>query len=146
MLFDVGDILRYNRKANTLVILAYLNGGEQVPLIERQLSHIVLTHRLWLQRLGEATFTGHPWDALESGELIPLDTENQDLTWNAMGRRMPAERIAYTNMAGVPLQNTVAEILFNIVNHSSYHRGQVALMMREAGLEPAPTDFAFQAR
>lgn len=30
--------------------------------------------------------------------------------------------------------------------HSSYHRGQIALLLRSAGAEPAVTDFLFWTR
>jgi uncharacterized damage-inducible protein DinB len=32
-------------------------------------------------------------------------------------------------------------LLQHLANHSTYHRGQVALMMRQLGAEPLPTDF-----
>ncbi len=35
----------------------------------------------------------------------------------------------------------LAETMQHLANHSTYHRGQVALMMRQLGAEPLPTDF-----
>ena len=32
------------------------------------------------------------------------------------------------------------QIVMHVVNHGSYHRGQVTLLMRKAGLIPPPTD------
>jgi uncharacterized damage-inducible protein DinB len=31
----------------------------------------------------------------------------------------------------------------HLANHSTYHRGQIASMIRRLGAEPLPTDFAF---
>lgn len=35
----------------------------------------------------------------------------------------------------------LAHLMQHLANHSTYHRGQVALMLRQLGAEPLPTDF-----
>jgi uncharacterized damage-inducible protein DinB len=45
----------------------------------------------------------------------------------------------------LPIRDTqvsVAHLLQHLANHSTYHRGQVSLMMRQLNAEPLPTDFA----
>jgi len=39
-------------------------------------------------------------------------------------------------------QISLAHLMQHLANHSTYHRGQVALMMRQLGAEPLATDFA----
>jgi uncharacterized damage-inducible protein DinB len=36
---------------------------------------------------------------------------------------------------------TLAHLMHHLVNHSTYHRGQVAMMLRQLGAEPLQTDF-----
>lgn len=36
---------------------------------------------------------------------------------------------------------TLAHLMQHLANHSTYHRGQVSLMLRQLGAEPLPTDF-----
>ena len=36
---------------------------------------------------------------------------------------------------------TLMHLMQHVVNHSTYHRGQVALTMRQLGAEPLATDF-----
>ena len=36
---------------------------------------------------------------------------------------------------------SLMHLMQHVVNHSTYHRGQVALMMRQLGAEPLATDF-----
>jgi len=38
-------------------------------------------------------------------------------------------------------QIKLAHLMQHLANHSTYHRGQVALMMRQLGTEPLATDF-----
>jgi len=54
--------------------------------------------------------------------------------------------IAYRNSAGDAFQSTVEEILHHVFLHGAYHRGQVAMWLRSAGAEPAPTDYIAFAR
>jgi uncharacterized damage-inducible protein DinB len=39
-------------------------------------------------------------------------------------------------------QISLAYLMQHLANHSTYHRGQVALMMRQLAAEPLATDFA----
>ena len=36
-------------------------------------------------------------------------------------------------MKGEPFTDSVEDTLFHVVNHSTYHRGQIITMLREAG-------------
>lgn len=38
-------------------------------------------------------------------------------------------------------QLSLAHLIQHLVNHSTYHRGQVAVMLRQLGAKPLPTDF-----
>jgi uncharacterized damage-inducible protein DinB len=38
-------------------------------------------------------------------------------------------------------QISLASLMHHLANHSTYHRGQVAVMMRKLGAEPMATDF-----
>lgn len=41
---------------------------------------------------------------------------------------------AYKNLKGEPFTDSIADTIFHIVNHNTYHRGQVITMMRQAGI------------
>ena len=47
---------------------------------------------------------------------------------------------------GEPHRSTVREIVAHVALHGSYHRGQIALLVREGGGTPLPTDFIVWAR
>jgi uncharacterized damage-inducible protein DinB len=50
-------------------------------------------------------------------------------------------KVAYSNSAGAAFESTVEDMLLQVVLHGCYHRGQVAMVVRGAGGEPAPTDY-----
>lgn len=41
----------------------------------------------------------------------------------------------YKNLKGDPFESTFTDTLFHVVNHGTYHRGQIITMLREAGVE-----------
>ena len=49
--------------------------------------------------------------------------------------------VTYTNSAGQEFTSRVEDILLHVVMHGSYHRGQVAMLIRDGGGTPAPTDY-----
>lgn len=68
--------------------------------------------------------------------------------WTALERTLRAyvdaldeervnERVRYRNMAGVAGESSRWTMLQHVVNHASYHRGQVTTLLRQAGA-PAP--------
>ena len=40
-----------------------------------------------------------------------------------------------------PWQLPLADLMYHVINHSSYHRGQVITLLRQLGHEPPATDF-----
>jgi uncharacterized damage-inducible protein DinB len=56
------------------------------------------------------------------------------------------EPVDYTNSAGQRFNTPLVDILLQVALHGQYHRGKVNLLLRQAGSEPAPTDFISFAR
>jgi uncharacterized damage-inducible protein DinB len=51
--------------------------------------------------------------------------------------------IAYTNFHGEIWRYTAAQIFQHMVNHSTYHRGQVTTLLRALGATPCMTDYLY---
>lgn len=53
----------------------------------------------------------------------------------------------YTKVSrSAPVEVICGWVLTHVLLHSAYHRGQVALGMRSAGLQPAYADFIYDVR
>ena len=59
---------------------------------------------------------------------------------DAGDRRSPA-LLRYTNRKGEVWEYALWRMIHHVVNHSTYHRGQVTNMLRLLGAQPATTDF-----
>jgi uncharacterized damage-inducible protein DinB len=49
--------------------------------------------------------------------------------------------VAYVNSAGLAFTTPAVDILLQVMLHGQYHRGKINLLLRQAGLAPAPVDF-----
>jgi uncharacterized damage-inducible protein DinB len=47
--------------------------------------------------------------------------------------------VSYRDIRGQPFTNTMAQMLRHVVNHSTYHRGQVITMLRQLGADAVGT-------
>jgi uncharacterized damage-inducible protein DinB len=50
------------------------------------------------------------------------------------------EKISYKNYKGVEFRQPLWEMMLHVVNHSTYHRGQVTTLLRQLGAQPIETD------
>ena len=89
------------------------------------------------------------WPTLSLDECDKITPENaaqfrkivNGLTGDALERG-----ITYKNSAGEQYTSTLEDILTHVFMHGSYHRGQIASLIRAAGDTPAPTDYIFFSR
>ena len=49
--------------------------------------------------------------------------------------------VTYQNSKGATFETPVGEVLMHVFSHGVYHRGQIALALRQAGAEPINTDY-----
>jgi uncharacterized damage-inducible protein DinB len=48
--------------------------------------------------------------------------------------------LSYRNLKGDPVSAPLGEVLLQVTNHSTYHRGQVTTLLRQLGAQPVSTD------
>lgn len=154
MIDEIRELYAYNRWANRRLLDAASrlspeaftrDLGSSFPSVGDTLAHIVAAEWVWLERWRGRSPTGPPdaWDLSTPGTLRAaweeVDRNRQaflvELTEAASGRE-----IAYRTTSGQPFEQPLGQMLRHVVNHSSYHRGQVVTMLRQLGAEPPPTD------
>lgn len=113
-------------------------------------AHIQAARLLWLWRLGGPAERPERvmFDAATVGEVERMTAE-ADVAWDGYcGELTEGElsRVArYQDLRGMPHECAVRDVLTHVGNHSTYHRGQIAMLVKQAGGTPAVTDFIFFA-
>jgi uncharacterized damage-inducible protein DinB len=134
----------YNNWANDILFKTFEGHGERMPAsCLRLMSHIVDSQSNWLNRMtGEKQIVGL-WDVhdLEACKKLYEDTSKGLKTLIDMHADDPYVTINYTNTQGRTFQNSLFDILFQVFNHGTYHRAQIAMEMRKNDLQPVNTDY-----
>jgi len=136
-------LYQYNAWASNRVLNCLQRQQVTDEKILSLMGHIVAAQFLWLHRIqglpppdvklwGSYTLAQLADMVEEAGKKWLQFVESQD-TFN--------RELSYTNYVGEPYTNNVEMIMIHLVNHSSYHRAQIAMLLRQKGLEPINTDF-----
>lgn len=56
------------------------------------------------------------------------------------------QMVTYTNSAGEEFSNTVEELIIHLVNHGTYHRGNITSMLWSLGQKSVSTDYIYYLR
>ena len=114
------------------------------PDAVRRLAHVLAVEELWLARLERRAPSQPVWPDLSLDACAALAEESR-ARWAAYLAALAPESLArevdYVNSAGEAFRSRVDDILVHVAMHGQYHRGQVALRVREAGGEAAGTDY-----
>ncbi len=133
----------YNEWANNRVLKALK--GQQVAdsKILEIMGHVVAAQLLWLHRVKHLPPPDVKLWGLYSLEEIASMSDSACKQWLQFVAERDTfnEELSYLNYKGEPYTNNVETIMIHLVNHSSYHRAQVALLLRQKGYEPVNTDF-----
>ncbi len=136
-------LYRYNEWANRRVLGAIEKQGVTDEKILSIFSHQMSANYLWLHRI-----KGLPPPDVELWKTYPVErlkamVEDVSRQWNEfVDTSENFNRVLkYRNYVGDYYENNVEHIMMHLVNHGSYHRGQVALLLRQKGFEPINTDF-----
>ena len=113
------------------------------------LSHIISAQRIWLNRILEKEIHLDPWDKHSLEECMQLSTEITAEWINYLEGLRDKDidkRIEYENTKGDKFSNTIKDIVLHVINHSTYHRAQIAQLISLSGGEPAKTDYIVYQR
>jgi uncharacterized damage-inducible protein DinB len=151
---DIRILFAYNAWANNRIFEALARLSEQQYRSDLRSSHRDLqgtaTHLVGAEKLWLSRWTGRPEEGLLAAAEVP-SLPALKTVWERVAAdtarfvgKLSKERLeanfVYTNTMGEPCSHPLVETLQHVVNHSTYHRGQISGMMRQVGAEPLNTD------
>lgn len=109
----------------------------------RKMNHVISAKEVWLGRL-LGTAAADLSMSLSAGERRKLNEDQRDrmdVYFSKLDEGQLSRKVAYQNLKGVPYETLLSDILAHMVNHGSYHRGQIASLIKKSGGDPAGTDY-----
>jgi uncharacterized damage-inducible protein DinB len=112
-------------------------------------AHVAGAEHVWLSRLRERPAEHPVWPELDldrASELAARSAAALREFIDSLDANGLAREVRYTNSAGREFRSRVDDILIQVATHGAYHRGQIAMLTRQGGGEPASTDYIAFAR
>jgi uncharacterized damage-inducible protein DinB len=116
------------------------------PSVGATLAHIVAAEWIWSRRwLGESPTSAPAWAAKASlgelkAEFKAVEAERISFLANLTDAELGGV-FSYRGMDGKDFSHPLGQLVQHVVNHSTYHRGQLATQLRQLGHTPPNTDF-----
>lgn len=116
------------------------------PAALKLLAHLAGAERIWLCRIrGEDSSRYAVWPPdltlAQCAGLLEANHTGFQAFLRTVGAADLAAHVSYRNSKGAAFETALEDILFHVALHGAYHRGQISTLVRQAGLEPAVTDF-----
>jgi uncharacterized damage-inducible protein DinB len=151
---DLSRLMRYTVWANHRIMRAAATlaaadfsrdlGGSHGG-IRGTLAHILWSELVWLERwkglpnpprIDEAEFA----DIVALRDRWTVIEEHRDAWFTSLGDDGPASIIRYQTTDGVPFETPLWQLVQHQANHSTYHRGQLTIFLRQLGARLVSTD------
>lgn len=108
-------------------------------------NHILNAHQIWNNRIEPQQTVFAVWEIHPVKNCKDIDKANYEHSLLILDKFDLNDKISY-NAKGQTFTNSIRDILFHAINHSTYHRGQIATDFRQNGLAPLVTDYIFYKR
>lgn len=104
-------------------------------------AHIAATERVWLERALSVPQSVAVWPQWSLSETAKQLTDVLGEWARLIATDDLSREFAYTNTKGQEFRNRLSDVALHVAFHGVYHRGQIAVLVRQQGGEPAYTDF-----
>ncbi len=115
-----------------------------------KMAHLVAARHMWLFRLGVVADHPESWFPPTSLEQLPGAIRSIEERWTAyLGKLsdadVPAE-FTCTGSDGKRYRWRLIDLLTQVFGHAWYHRGQIAMLVKDLGGQAQDTDYIFWER
>jgi uncharacterized damage-inducible protein DinB len=141
------DLYEYSLKSNQTTIGLLEKHEPAIPdKTIKAFSHILNAQHIWNHRIEGSKPSFKVWDIHPINQLREINESLFEQSFRILEEQDFDRIVSYVNSQGESFSNTVKDILFHVVNHSTYHRGQVMLQLRESVQDAISTDYIFYKR
>jgi uncharacterized damage-inducible protein DinB len=133
------DKFEYDLAANLQLIKVIETCNNEYVL--KMMSHILNAQYFWNNRILKREFEYGVWSIHQATDLKKLAEEFNQTTNLIIEQYDLNDYLSYQNTKGVAYKNTINDVLYHVLNHSNYHRGQVITELKALGGDLPDTNF-----
>lgn len=114
--------------------------------IHATLNHLLVVDKLWRARVEGGTTGIKNLNEILHEDFASLRAERKEEDAALIGAvdgidaANVSKPLAYTFVDGTPAETPLDVVLITLFNHQTHHRGQVHVMLTQAGITPPPLD------
>ncbi|HRO45183.1 DinB family protein [Agriterribacter sp.] len=109
-------------------------------------NHILNAHQIWNNRVNPMQPPYEVWQIHLIQNCKDIDKTNYEHSLLILDKFDLNDIVNYKNTKGQVFNNSIRDALFHVINHSTYHRGQIAADFRQNKMVPFVTDYIFYKR
>lgn len=138
------ELFEYNNHYNEKIISVMTENPDNVSeRCVKLLSHILNVQQIWNSRIQPGQLAYERFEVHQIQDAYDINKKNFEQSMRILDEYELDRVIQYSTSKGQIFNNSVRDILFHVINHSTYHRGQIATEFRQNGLEPLLTDYIY---
>lgn len=141
------ELFEYNCSANKALLKLFQDHEGKISEKSIQLlNHLLNAHQIWNERILDTKNACDVWEIRPLHLLDEINETNHYQTQEILKNLTLDDVKHYKTSKGIDFSNSIRDIVFHIINHSNYHRAQIATDVKQNGIEPINTDYIFYKR
>ena len=141
------DKFEYNYESNKRVIAQIeANPKTYSARVQKLICHTLNAQNIWTTRILRTPNTQGVWEIFNLNELQQLNLDNHTLSLQMLAECTLEETMEYVNTVGETFSDKVENMVYHMINHGTYHRGQIITDLKSEGVTPISTDYIFYKR
>ncbi len=141
------ELFEYNHYVNQKlgdIFVTYPNNTTEKSI--KLYNHLLNAHQIWNNRIESKHLAFGVWQIHPMQNCKNIDRLNYQNSLFIIDKLDLDNKISYTNTKGEDFSNSIRDMLFHIINHSTYHRAQIATEFKHHDLDALNTDYIFFKR
>jgi len=132
----------FNQKMGDLIESKEIQSEKIIKLF----NHTINAHQIWNNRIEKTEELLGVWDIHPIQKCKLIDKKNFEYSIQLLSNFDLNTIVNYTNTKGQTFNSSIKDILFHIINHSTYHRAQIQTELKNLEIDPLITDYIFFKR
>lgn len=136
------ELFEYDYTTNNAVIREIVKNEHTVSNdCIKIISHILNVHKVWNSKIMKEELDIDIWRLIDTKNLFSINDVNYTTSIMILDNFNLEEKTSWNMKSGKSFSNYNYDMLFQVINHSNYHRAQLAIYFRDCGIKPLQMDY-----